>query len=107
MLRVEGIYIMAKKKQRKVAKKAVPKEEVAFRTDEELKKAEAYLGSAVRTLPLPQSFFITSILGLIIAAFLTLSRKLDPTWGFAFCLVFVMMFIASFVTIHPKEEYHK
>lgn len=94
------------KKRGKRTKKASAKE-APFRTDEELKKAEAYLGSAVRTLPLPQSFFITSILGLIIAAFLTLSGKLDPTWGFAFCLVFVMMFIASFVTIHPKEEYHK
>lgn len=93
------------KKRRKQTKKS-PKE-APFRTDEELKKAEAYLGSAVHTLPLPQSFFITSILGLIIAAFLTLSGKLNPTWGFAFCLVFVMMFIASFVTIHPKEEYHK
>ena len=75
--------------------------ELGFRSDDDLKKAEEYLGSANSTLPLSQSFFVTSILGLIIAAALTIFGRISPTWGFTFCLVFVMMFIASFVSITP------
>lgn len=75
--------------------------ELYFRSEDDLKKAEEYLGSASSTLPLSQSFFVTSILGVIIAAALTISGRISPTWGFAFCLVFVMMFIASFVSITP------
>jgi len=102
---------MAKKKavkKKKSAKKKVKKSkpQVYLRSDEELKRAEQYLGAASKTLPLSQSFFVTSILGFIISAGLMLYGTISATWGFAFCLVFVMMLIASFVTIHPKEEYH-
>ena len=79
-------------------------ETLGFRSDDEVKKAEKYLGSASSSLPLPQSFFLTSILGLIISAALTISGKLSPSWGFSFCLVFVMMFIASFVSITPRGK---
>ena len=54
--------------------------------------------------PLKGSFVIISIVGFIISA-IWVYRK-SPTWGFAFCLVFVMMFIASMIsmTYGPVEE---
>jgi steroid 5-alpha reductase family enzyme len=53
---------------------------------------------------LPQSFFVTSIIGFIISAVLMIYGRIDATWGFAFCMVFVMMFIASFVSITPHGK---
>lgn len=78
--------------------------EPGFRSDDDLKKAEEYLGSSSSTLPLSQSFFLTSILGLVISAVLTVYGRINPTWGFTFCLVFVMMFIASFISITPHGK---
>lgn len=77
-------------------------ESLGFRSDEHLRQVEKELGTAMHTLPLPQSFFLTSILGFLIASILTLSGRISLSWGFAFCLVFVMMFIASFVSITPS-----
>lgn len=77
-------------------------ESLGFRSDEHLNRVEKELGTAMHTLPLPQSFFLTSILGFLIASILTLSGRISLSWGFAFCLVFVMMFIASFVSITPS-----
>ncbi|MBI5003414.1 hypothetical protein HZC31_08590 [Candidatus Woesearchaeota archaeon] len=92
---------MAKKSKKKPAKYD---KELGFRSHEDLKKAEEYLGSASSTLPLSQSFFLTSILGLVVSAVLTVYGRISPTWGFTFCLVFVMMFIASFVSITPHGK---
>lgn len=88
----------------KTAKKSYD-ETLGFRSDDDINKAEKYLGSATSTLPLPQSFFLTSIIGFLIAAGLMISGRINATWGFAFCLVFVMMFIASFVSITPRREH--
>ena len=77
-------------------------ESLGFRSHEDISKAEKYLGSASSTIPLPQSFFLTSILGFIVSATLMYSGRINETWGFAFCLVFVMMFIASFISMTPK-----
>ncbi len=88
-----------------MAKKNVPYDDsFGLRSDEDLKRVEKELGTAAHTLPLPQSFFLTSILGFLIASILTLSGRISLSWGFAFCLVFVMMFIASFVSITPIGE---
>ena len=94
---------MAKKKATKTEKKPY-NETLGFRSDEDLQHAEKYLGSAAATLPLPQSFFLTSILGFIISAGLMISGRINETWGFTFCLVFVMMFIASFVSMTPSGK---
>ena len=94
---------MAKKSTKK-AKKPVAKPEHTFRTPEEMMRAEKELGDATSSLPLPQSFFVTSILGFIISATLMIYGRIDETWGFAFCMVFVMMFIASFVSITPRGK---
>ncbi len=47
--------------------------------------------------PLKGSFVIISIVGFIISAIWVYGR--NPAWGFAFCLVFVMMFIASMISM--------
>ncbi len=83
-------------------KEASYDQSLGFRSDEDLARAESYLGSASTGLALSQSFFLTSIFGFIISATLMYSGRLGETWGFAFCLVFVMMFIASFISITPK-----
>lgn len=92
---------MAKKSKTRVKKYD---KELGFRSYDDLKKAEEYVGSASSTLPLSQSFFMTSILGLVISAVLTVYGRISLTWGFTFCLVFVMMFIASFVSITPHGK---
>jgi len=47
--------------------------------------------------PLKGSFMVISIVGFIISAIWV--YKINPTWGFAFCLVFVMMFVASMISM--------
>ena len=47
--------------------------------------------------PLKGSFVIISIIGFIISAIWVYGK--NPAWGFAFCLVFVMMFIASMISM--------
>ncbi len=94
---------MAKKINKKIKKQAL-KPEYIPRSDEQIMRAERELGSATSSLPLPQSFFITSILGFIISATLMIYGRINETWGFAFCMVFVIMFIASFVSITPRGK---
>jgi len=55
-------------------------------------------------IPLSQSFFLASILGFLISAGFTLSGRLDLTWGFTFCLIFVIMFIASITSMTPEVD---
>lgn len=95
---------MAKKAARKSSATRSYDESLGFRSEEDLTKAENYLGSASTGLPLSQSFFLTSIFGFIISATLMYSGRINETWGFAFCLVFVMMFIASFISMTPKGK---
>jgi hypothetical protein len=52
--------------------------------------------------PLPGTFMITAMLGFLITTVYTVSGRLDPTWGFAFDLVFVIMFIAAVLSITPE-----
>lgn len=47
--------------------------------------------------PLPGSFMITSIVGFFISIFLVYPKS--PTWGFAFILIFILMFIASVISM--------
>lgn len=64
---------------------------------------------------LPPSMMVMSIIGFIISAVYTISGGFDRlfhSWGenvgaslgFSFCLVFVIMFIASMVSITPSDE---
>ena len=63
---------------------------------------------------LPPSLMITSIIGFVISAIYTVSGSFDrvfASWGenvgtslgFSFCLAFVIMFIASIVSMTPTD----
>lgn len=47
--------------------------------------------------PLPGTFMITSIVGFAISAIYI--WNLSETWGFAFSLIFVLMFVASMISL--------
>jgi uncharacterized membrane protein YoaT (DUF817 family) len=54
-----------------------------------------------KVVPLTSGFMLTSIIGFFVSAFYVL--KLDITWGFTFCLFFVIMFIASIINLSHIE----
>ena len=54
--------------------------------------------------PLPASFMLLSILGLLISGTYMLFGRLPLSWGTAFLLVFAIMFIASVLAITPRPE---
>ena len=69
----------------------------------------------MRRAILPPTLMVMSIIGFIISGVYTVSGKFDTlfkSWGenvgaslgFAFCLVFVIMFIASMVSLTPSDE---
>ncbi len=55
-----------------------------------------------RLSPLSGAFTLTGLLGLIVVSIYTLYGRLDATWGFAFILIFLSMFIASMISITPS-----
>ncbi len=59
-------------------------------------------------VPLPRTFMLTSMLGILIVTVYTVSGRISLEWGAAFDFVFVLMFIASVLSITPpwlqKEE---
>jgi hypothetical protein len=52
--------------------------------------------------PLSGSFLATSIIGFMISIIYII--KAYPSWGFAFALVFGLMFISSLISMHYSEE---
>ncbi len=52
--------------------------------------------------PLSGGFTLTGLLGFIVVSIYTLYGRLDATWGFAFILIFLSMFIASIISITPS-----
>ncbi len=58
-------------------------------------------GNLTEVAPLPASFMVTSIVGYIISVLLVYPRW--QSWGFAFALVFIMMFIASVISMTYSE----
>ncbi len=51
---------------------------------------------------LPQSFFLISIIGFLISAMYTYSGTFSLSWGFSFCLIFIIMFVASVASMTPS-----
>ena len=47
--------------------------------------------------PLSGTFMLTSMIGVLLSLFLM--RRISLTWGFAFLLVFIVMFVASLMSI--------
>lgn len=58
----------------------------------------------VKYAPLPQSILLTGIIGIIISSIFTYSGRISLSWGFAFMLVFIIMIIASFVSMTPSFD---
>jgi len=52
---------------------------------------------------LPQSFLLTGLLGFIAVAIYGYFEKLALPWAVAFGLVFLLMIIASFVSMAPEN----
>ena len=58
-----------------------------------------------RNLPFSSGFMLTSIIGFFVSVFFVM--KISATWGFTFALVFVIMFIASIITMSQIEAEDK
>lgn len=56
-------------------------------------------------VPFSGGFMLTSIIGFFVSVFFVM--KLSLTWGFTFALVFVIMFIASIITMSRIEAEDK
>ncbi len=65
------------------------------------KRAKAYRYRRYTVAPLSGAFMLTSMLGFLLTTVYTISGRVDLTWGFTFDLIFVIMFIASVVSITP------
>lgn len=52
-------------------------------------------------VPFSSGFMLTSILGFMISVLFVMN--ISATWGFTFALIFVIMFIASIVTMGQIE----
>ena len=52
--------------------------------------------------PLPATFTLVSIFGLILTTVFTASGRVPLSWGVAFDVVFAVMFIASMISITPR-----
>lgn len=65
-----------------------------------MKKNRPRIGTHVE--PLPATFTLTSILGLIITTIFTASGRIPLAWGVSFDVVFAIMLLASMVSITPK-----
>lgn len=50
-----------------------------------------------KSVPFSGGFMLTSILGFFISVLFVM--KISETWGFTFALVFVLMFVASIVSL--------
>jgi len=56
----------------------------------------------IKMTPLPASFMLTAMLGLIITTVYTTYNKIGLSWGIAFDIVFGLMFFASILSITPS-----
>jgi len=54
-----------------------------------------------RAVPVSGAFMLTSMLGFLVVTTYTIYGRIDLTWGFTFDLIFVIMFIASIVSLTP------
>ena len=56
-------------------------------------------------VPLTSGFMLTSIIGFFVSAFFVV--QIDLSWGFTFSLFFVIMFIASVISMSKIEAEDK
>lgn len=89
-------------KKAKKAKKAAAAVSAAIPKQIQRHLSQKPFKSFYRMEPLPATFTLISILGLIITTVFTVSGRIELSWGVAFDLVFALMFIASMMSITPK-----
>lgn len=58
----------------------------------------------IRMRPLPRSFLLVSMFGLLISGIYTYSGRLNATWGITLLLIFGIMFAASLLSMTPTFE---
>ena len=58
--------------------------------------------SSFKMEPLPATFSLTGLMGFIITTIFTVSGRVPLSWGVAFDLVFMLMFISSMISITPR-----
>lgn len=71
-----------------------------YRVDK-MKKRTRKLKIVYETVPLSGGFMLTAMLGFIVVTVYTMSGRLDAAWGFAFDAAFLIMFIASILSVTP------
>ena len=54
-----------------------------------------------RMTPLSGTFMLMAIVGFLITTVYTASGRISPSWGAAFDVVFLLMFIAAVISITP------
>jgi len=57
-----------------------------------------------RVAPLSGAFMLTSMLGFLITTVYIVYEKISLPIGFSFDLIFVLMFIASIISMTPRYE---
>jgi len=62
-----------------------------------------------KTVPVSGGFMLTALLGFLVVTVYTIYGRISLTWGFTLDLLFVIMLIASVVSITPTfpEELNK
>lgn len=99
-----------KKTRKKAVKKTITKKKAAKKVSKaRLKKVGKPVEiktkkrvSVFKRRPLPASFMLIGIFGLIVTAVYTVSGKVPLTWGFTFIVFFLIMFIAALVSLEPN-----
>jgi len=84
------------KKSKKVQKKKINKtatKVISAKPKEEFKKR-----------PLSGSFMTLGLIGLIVVSVYTVSGRIPLTWGFTFIVFFLVMLIASLVSLEPNKK---
>ena len=54
--------------------------------------------------PMSNAPVLISIIGLIVFGYLTINNTIPPSYGFALCLLAIIMLIASFVSLTPSDN---
>ncbi|MEA3430114.1 MAG: hypothetical protein U9R08_02485 [Nanoarchaeota archaeon] len=54
--------------------------------------------------PLPSSFMVVGMFGLIVTSVYTISARLSLTWGFTFIVFFLIIFLASLLSLEPNKK---
>jgi hypothetical protein len=58
--------------------------------------------SKFRRVPLANSFLLASIILFVACGLYTAFGRIEPTWGLTFSVVFLIMIIASIISVQPE-----